>query len=162
MPIRKKVGLDLSIEASKKGKENMRDDMTEAKAAATLGVTEKDIAAIRKNLFQGEHWARKGKLIVWMEQGLERAKELLGLKAEMARPASVALPGPVSDRSCGIVEMTVKKLCRNPRLFIAVDKGGVEYPVRIRNAKNLRPGIIVNIRVEPACCWYVGRPGLKK
>lgn len=148
----------------------VQSDYTEAQVAQELGVGREEIASIRKNeLFEKEHWFRRGREIVLTVLGLEKVLAFIGSPAgvkmaagdsasEKEKSRAVApVAAPVSEytarlkkaldekSAAGFCTVRVTKVFVGKRIMFADHLG---QPVRIvvRDSTNFLPGMEIPVK----------------
>jgi hypothetical protein len=145
--------------------------MRETMVANHFGLSPAELKSIRDaHCVEDEHWRKKGREIIWLEDGLARVEGVLAaLQQKKGQDeaqgggdeefASVADGGVLAGALAGLMAPTLKRMRvqaipRNPKLVLAVPadekNGGPEHVVRVRvrSNQNFLPGMELNARME--------------
>ncbi len=114
-------------------KEVLVDEVPEVEFAARLGLSRELVAEARKKLLEGDHWVKRGSMIVITAAGVERLGELLGVK-KMGQ----ASPEAAEE---AVILTKVSRFYLNPRVIGCVDGSGNTLIVRVKNTANFRIGM---------------------
>lgn len=133
--------------------------MSEERAASELGVSKDDLAVLRRDhLFEGEHWKRKGKLIVYLPAGVEKAKAAIMQAVGMA-PSPLEKNGPpaapVTLAPAVEGELTVMRWGRNSRVLLCEDPQGKACRLVARDTTGFKRGQKVKARHVYDDVWTV-------
>lgn len=145
-----------------------QNGFSEAEVAAQLGLSEADVARLRKEaLFEREEWTRKGRMVQILQSGVDKIKALLtaATTPEGITPPSVNQDKPQAPQRAeaeassaephAFVKIT--ELARNPTLLFG-NLGDKPVRVRVRSNKNFLVGMEIPVRVDiTGLCWYTGR-----
>lgn len=133
--------------------------MNEERAASELGVSKDDLAVLRRDhLYEGEHWRRKGKAIVYLEAGVAKAKGAImaavgmapsPLEKNGAPAAPVTLAPPLEG------DLTVVRWGRNSRVVLCQDPEGKTCRLVARDTTGFKRGQKVKARHVHDDVWTV-------
>jgi len=100
----------------------------EGKVAQSLGLSRERVRALREQHLTPEEWSTRGNAVVLTAAGLEKIAAAVKAEAAQAEPVQA---GPVEP-----TRLMVRKLCRNPRLMLAVTSATAEASVVVRVKDN--------------------------
>ncbi len=141
--------------------------LTEQEVADRLGVSLREVQELRKdNLFEKEHFVRRGRMVELLETGLQEIKNLLGMAkknapqmpqdglrgCEDAAKQKKTAPAPVPTQGAALVKMVT----RNPHLILA-EKDGREIRVRVKDNRNFVPHMAISVQDGGGVWYLVGR-----
>lgn len=105
-----------------------RIEHTESALAAVFGIAPPDMKHLREFLTEGVHWEKRGRGIFYTEEGREQLRVALDL-------ADGVLTEPET------LDLVVFRVCKNPRLIIALDSEQKERRVIVRDNGGCRRGM---------------------
>lgn len=123
----------------------------EGKVAQSLGLSRERVRALREQHLSAEEWSTRGNAVVLTAAGLEKITAAAQAEAASAPVAA----GPVEP-----VRLIVRKVCRNPRMMLAVARASDEATVvvRVKDNSAFMLGMVFDaVPVEDGTFQFVGR-----
>ena len=116
--------------------------------AAALQLPRKELARHRAGMVEGLDWEKRGRLVVYTEDGVHKLHVLLGLVDAVELPSSTPQSAKVTNARI-----------RNPRLIMA-EYEGESVLVRVNPTTRDRyvPGMLVHVRQDGAGWAEASRP----
>lgn len=105
---------------------------TESALAVVFGIAPQDMKTLRDFLTEGIHWVKKGRGVVYTEDGREQLRVALELAEGVMVPSEPQT-----------LDLVVFRVCKNPRLIVALDAEKKERRVLVRNNAGCRRGMVL-------------------
>lgn len=144
----------------------VRFPYVEAELAVKLGVDAKKLAAVRRELFVDEDWARVARVIRWSEAGFQKLTAALGLAVAASEVAGASEPA-VSEKSAptvtgGARERVLVTNLNFPNQSLVLGKTAAGVPMRVMINPQWRPlfrcGMWIEAEQGSSGVWRTRRP----